>query len=949
MLHVETIIGQGNPGFCDGDDRSALLHSPEALVVDAHGSVLFVDRGNHCIRCLHIPPDLTASNAGWAVSTIAGGPTAGFADGGALRARFRAPSGLCCLSEEQGGGLLVVDHGNHAVRHITPDRGSDDLDSLVAQDSVDGDIQGRMGDSSAARPRGASVQLGTHALFAPHADIRQVHRRYAFVTSVVGRVPGAARSGKPGVKCGHQDGVGEEARLRSPFGICQLSNAHGACLLTDQGNHFVKTLISPKHIAAAQLHRLSKQSAATASADTDTDGQSNHGAGIGGMIATSEFREAAKLLLDARQRSRKLRSQKNSNPDRHPKQPIAPPPQQDRTRGRTAPTRPARKSSTAQHEPSSASTAMQATDKPSRRGGRGSYVAEEADVVLTSIAPDMAPRVMRRQSTPVTAHTDEPDARTAALATLRSLAADTASMTTSGPAPVRAKAPSRTAGQGGVIAALSVDTGETFEQRIHQSLHQAAEVAAGPRRPDREQSRSIVRGVQSRRRSRRGVSAGGISLAQPGPSVSQRSGSQQGIHEVPPPSTHRLDAAAGTHDERHFGGWLDDPDIPLSALAYPNCTTIIANPRPMSAHERLYQSAKAHSPSKRSGTANASDRSRKAIGTSPLSPAKGRDHGGQTSKQAVSWVDATPRKTAEKGHSKGAGSRGAADRRSSHGRRSSAASGAPRRPRQGGGYQSAMDLLPSAADLAIQRTPPPQRPDGGFDMSYEIVRKHHPTLAAPAAMTHNTEHPILRWGTLSGYAVKSADAGLRPQSTARSTSAKSVAPPAPPAPTAPAPVSAVLQAALGRDSRGVHVAPTTPHESTHKRHSRPEQRTPAHVGPPAVVHASHGMDPPSPWSPSWGHTSQPAQSVSLRGLMDVALPRHRVPSDFSTPRRLMSRPDNPVTPLPIDWTGTRPPTHQDRSFTRQMQPAGRAPLLSQHAPLHAPIQAPPPNAGLRHQ
>jgi DNA-binding beta-propeller fold protein YncE len=115
---VEVIAGDGLIGedgviadgsHKDGPAAAARFDRPVDLVLDSRGSVLVADSGNRVIR--RIGPDGT-------VSTIAGNGQDGVADGRALEASFRAPTGLAVAPD---GTIFVVDSAADMIRAITPD------------------------------------------------------------------------------------------------------------------------------------------------------------------------------------------------------------------------------------------------------------------------------------------------------------------------------------------------------------------------------------------------------------------------------------------------------------------------------------------------------------------------------------------------------------------------------------------------------------------------------------------------------------------------------------------------------------------------------------------------------------------------------------------------------------------------------------------------------------
>jgi sugar lactone lactonase YvrE len=103
---VTTVAGRPQPGYADGSAVEALFNGPSGIAVDSAGSMYIADSRNHRIRKI----------AGGSVTTLAGGGAAGYEDGPALRARFSSPAGVALA---QDGGLFVADTGNHRIRRIT--------------------------------------------------------------------------------------------------------------------------------------------------------------------------------------------------------------------------------------------------------------------------------------------------------------------------------------------------------------------------------------------------------------------------------------------------------------------------------------------------------------------------------------------------------------------------------------------------------------------------------------------------------------------------------------------------------------------------------------------------------------------------------------------------------------------------------------------------------------
>ncbi|MDO4540240.1 MAG: hypothetical protein Q4B48_03920, partial [Syntrophomonadaceae bacterium] len=102
---VFTAVGSGEAGYKDAHGIKAQFNNPTGIAADAAGGLYVADTNNHVIR--HI------SSQGQ-VSTYAGSPISGRADGSLSAARFCEPTGLYY----RGGALYVADSGNHRICKI---------------------------------------------------------------------------------------------------------------------------------------------------------------------------------------------------------------------------------------------------------------------------------------------------------------------------------------------------------------------------------------------------------------------------------------------------------------------------------------------------------------------------------------------------------------------------------------------------------------------------------------------------------------------------------------------------------------------------------------------------------------------------------------------------------------------------------------------------------------
>ncbi|KLI99967.1 gluconolaconase [Luteimonas sp. FCS-9] len=165
---VTTLAGTGAPGFADGPVAQARFHAPTGIAVDATGRVFVADGFNDRIRVIEHGR----------VRTLAGDGRPGFADGPGAQARFDTPSGVAVGAD---GIVWVADTGNHALRRIAPDgttttpalHGDDPDAAPSAPVSVAIDAQGRVYVGELARGRVLQIAPDGHAHVLTGRDMAQ--------------------------------------------------------------------------------------------------------------------------------------------------------------------------------------------------------------------------------------------------------------------------------------------------------------------------------------------------------------------------------------------------------------------------------------------------------------------------------------------------------------------------------------------------------------------------------------------------------------------------------------------------------------------------------------------------------------------------------------------------------------------------------------------------------
>ncbi|MDO1451823.1 IPT/TIG domain-containing protein [Rhodocytophaga aerolata] len=104
---VSTLAGSRERGIKNGVGIEARFYDPMGIAVASNGTLYVTESSYHRIR--EITPD-------GVVTTLAGGPFDGYADGTATEARFYQPKGITIANDST---LYVVDHANHKIRKIT--------------------------------------------------------------------------------------------------------------------------------------------------------------------------------------------------------------------------------------------------------------------------------------------------------------------------------------------------------------------------------------------------------------------------------------------------------------------------------------------------------------------------------------------------------------------------------------------------------------------------------------------------------------------------------------------------------------------------------------------------------------------------------------------------------------------------------------------------------------
>jgi sugar lactone lactonase YvrE len=220
-LGVSTLAGGNTAGDADGTGSEAQFNYPAGVAVDTQGNVYVADQVNHKIR--KITPE-------GVVSTLAGGSTYGYADGPGSEAKFFGPTGVAV---DAGGNVYVADAGNHKIRTIAPDG----VVSTLAGSTigyVDGSAGGVDDTDRATKfnyPAGVAVDGAGNVYVADRGNnrIRIIIRNGVY--TLAGSTPGYAN--------------GREAQFDSPFGVAVNplgSVGQGGIYVADRNNNKIRKI-----------------------------------------------------------------------------------------------------------------------------------------------------------------------------------------------------------------------------------------------------------------------------------------------------------------------------------------------------------------------------------------------------------------------------------------------------------------------------------------------------------------------------------------------------------------------------------------------------------------------------------------------------------------------------------------------------------------------------------
>jgi sugar lactone lactonase YvrE len=214
---VTTLAGlPGAPGSADGANSSARFWAPQGLAMGGNGTVYVADTANSTIRVM---------TAAGMVTTLAGSPSCGSANGAAASARFYSPRNVAVDSQNN---IYVADTQNSVIRQITP-LGA--VTVLAGTPGLFGSADGPGATALFSGPQGIAVDADGNVYVADtgNSTIRKITP--GGVTSTL-----AGLAGIPG----NADGTGTGAHFCQPQGLAVDSG--GYVYVADTGNHTIRKI-----------------------------------------------------------------------------------------------------------------------------------------------------------------------------------------------------------------------------------------------------------------------------------------------------------------------------------------------------------------------------------------------------------------------------------------------------------------------------------------------------------------------------------------------------------------------------------------------------------------------------------------------------------------------------------------------------------------------------------
>ena len=210
-----TVAGGATAGFADGTGTAALFGNPSGITKDASGNLYIADRNNNRIR--KITPD-------GVVTTFAGSGSGGaIVNGTGTAAGFYTPYGI---TSDAAGNLYVGEYSNQAVRKISPAA----VVTTLAGNGTAGNQNGTGTAATFNQPVGLAGDASGNVFIADYINhlIRKI--------TPAGVVTTFAGSGIAALT----DGTGTAAAFNGPIALA--FDAGGNLIVADYLNHAVRKI-----------------------------------------------------------------------------------------------------------------------------------------------------------------------------------------------------------------------------------------------------------------------------------------------------------------------------------------------------------------------------------------------------------------------------------------------------------------------------------------------------------------------------------------------------------------------------------------------------------------------------------------------------------------------------------------------------------------------------------
>ncbi|MCY0916356.1 hypothetical protein [Massilia antarctica] len=217
---ITTLAGAPEAGFADGAGSQARFNTPLGITVDASGNVYVADTLN--LRIRKITP------AG-VVTTIAGNGVRGYLDGPALQASFGDPWGIAV---DKAGTVYFSDRQLGMIHKLTPEGV---VSTIVGRLGTPVLTDGRGADVTLNQPSGLAIDKDNNLYVAETAGKIRIVTPAGWVGTVAGSYPSTAPY-IPGV-----DGTGDVATFSEPRGVAV--DAAGVVYIVDRSAARIRKVV----------------------------------------------------------------------------------------------------------------------------------------------------------------------------------------------------------------------------------------------------------------------------------------------------------------------------------------------------------------------------------------------------------------------------------------------------------------------------------------------------------------------------------------------------------------------------------------------------------------------------------------------------------------------------------------------------------------------------------